>query len=170
MITIFMFHVFMFVAFSIRKIEGENGCIFLSWMWSFFSVKCFCSWYNGAENYYARIVSFGMEDFQARFENLEPLQFIDVLALMGDKVDNIPGALQTQIECLKTINFLDKSVLKYGYRKRKIHKCTWILNWSQIAESITLYFATARWECEYALYLTSIRSASQLYCRFLISM
>ena len=44
-----------------------------------------------------------MEDFQARFENLEPLQFIDVLALMGDKVDNIPGALQTQIECLKTI-------------------------------------------------------------------
>jgi 5'-3' exonuclease len=44
-----------------------------------------------------RIVSFGVEDFQARFENLEPLQFVDVLALMGDKVDNIPGALGIQM-------------------------------------------------------------------------
>lgn len=36
-------------------------------------------------------VSFGIEDFKKKFGNLEPAQYADVLALVGDKVDNVPG-------------------------------------------------------------------------------
>ncbi|XP_024543575.1 uncharacterized protein LOC9662305 isoform X2 [Selaginella moellendorffii] len=38
-----------------------------------------------------RMVSFGMEEFSARFGSLEPAQFVDVLSLIGDTCDNIPG-------------------------------------------------------------------------------
>jgi 5'-3' exonuclease len=37
------------------------------------------------------IVSFGLEEFAQRFGSIQPTQFVDVLALTGDKVDNIPG-------------------------------------------------------------------------------
>ncbi|XP_024520443.1 uncharacterized protein LOC9660561 isoform X6 [Selaginella moellendorffii] len=39
----------------------------------------------------AGMVSFGMEEFSARFGSLEPAQFVDVLSLIGDTCDNIPG-------------------------------------------------------------------------------
>ncbi|XP_042064736.1 DNA polymerase I-like isoform X1 [Salvia splendens] len=35
--------------------------------------------------------SFGMEDFARKYGTLEPLQFVDVVSLVGDKSDNIPG-------------------------------------------------------------------------------
>lgn len=37
------------------------------------------------------MVSFGVEDFAKRYGTLEPSQFVDVLALVGDRSDNIPG-------------------------------------------------------------------------------
>ncbi|XP_022887768.1 uncharacterized protein LOC111403476 isoform X7 [Olea europaea var. sylvestris] len=37
------------------------------------------------------MVSFGMEDFAKKYGTLEPSQFVDVMSLMGDKADNIPG-------------------------------------------------------------------------------
>jgi len=37
------------------------------------------------------IVSFGLEEFAQRFGSIQPTQFVDVIALTGDKVDNIPG-------------------------------------------------------------------------------
>lgn len=38
-----------------------------------------------------RMVSFGLEDFAKRYGALKPFQFVDVVALAGDKSDNIPG-------------------------------------------------------------------------------
>ncbi|KAG7996494.1 hypothetical protein I3843_01G162800 [Carya illinoinensis] len=37
------------------------------------------------------MVSFGMEDFAEKYGALKPSQFVDVISLMGDKSDNIPG-------------------------------------------------------------------------------
>jgi 5'-3' exonuclease len=39
------------------------------------------------------MVSFGVEDFVKRYGALKPSQFVDVVALSGDKADNIPGTL-----------------------------------------------------------------------------
>lgn len=38
-----------------------------------------------------RMASFGMEDFAKKFGELKPSQFVDVISLVGDKADNIPG-------------------------------------------------------------------------------
>ncbi|KAK4422029.1 DNA polymerase I [Sesamum alatum] len=35
--------------------------------------------------------SFGMEDFAKKYGTLNPSQFVDVISLVGDKSDNIPG-------------------------------------------------------------------------------
>ncbi|XP_057957266.1 uncharacterized protein LOC131150521 isoform X3 [Malania oleifera] len=37
------------------------------------------------------MVSFGMEDFAKRYGTLKPSQFVDVVSLVGDRSDNIPG-------------------------------------------------------------------------------
>ncbi|KVI08057.1 5'-3' exonuclease, alpha-helical arch, N-terminal [Cynara cardunculus var. scolymus] len=37
------------------------------------------------------MVSFGMEDFAKKYGAIEPSQFVDVMALVGDRSDNIPG-------------------------------------------------------------------------------
>ncbi|XP_010545123.1 PREDICTED: uncharacterized protein LOC104817577 [Tarenaya hassleriana] len=37
------------------------------------------------------MVSFGMEDFAKKYGTLKPAQFVDVISLVGDKSDNIPG-------------------------------------------------------------------------------
>ncbi|KAJ4844449.1 hypothetical protein Tsubulata_039434 [Turnera subulata] len=39
----------------------------------------------------AEMVSFGMEEFANKYGALKPSQFVDVISLMGDKSDNIPG-------------------------------------------------------------------------------
>ncbi|KAJ0092805.1 hypothetical protein Patl1_26703 [Pistacia atlantica] len=39
------------------------------------------------------MVSFGMEDFAKKYGGLKPSQFVDVIALVGDAADNIPGYL-----------------------------------------------------------------------------
>lgn len=40
--------------------------------------------------------SFGMEDFAKKYGTLEPSQFVDVVSLVGDKSDNIPGSFMFQ--------------------------------------------------------------------------
>lgn len=37
------------------------------------------------------MISFGMEDFTEKYGSLQPSQFVDVISLVGDKSDNIPG-------------------------------------------------------------------------------
>ncbi|XVF37592.1 hypothetical protein REPUB_Repub20aG0022700 [Reevesia pubescens] len=37
------------------------------------------------------MVSFGLEDFSQRYGDLKPSQFVDIVSLMGDRCDNIPG-------------------------------------------------------------------------------
>ncbi|WZZ17232.1 hypothetical protein YC2023_110321 [Brassica napus] len=39
----------------------------------------------------SEMVSFGVEEFAKKFGNLKPAQFVDIIALAGDKSDNIPG-------------------------------------------------------------------------------
>lgn len=40
---------------------------------------------------FLRMVSFGIEDFAEKYGTLNPSQFVDVISLVGDKSDNIPG-------------------------------------------------------------------------------
>ncbi|KAM0949880.1 putative DNA-directed DNA polymerase [Dioscorea sansibarensis] len=54
------------------------------------------------------MVSFGIEDFVKRYGALKPSQFVDVVALAGDKSDNIPG-----VEGIGEINAL-KLITKFG--------------------------------------------------------
>ncbi|GMY32326.1 DNA polymerase I isoform X3 [Fagus crenata] len=37
------------------------------------------------------MVLFGIEDFAEKYGTLKPSQFVDVVSLVGDKSDNIPG-------------------------------------------------------------------------------
>ncbi|KAK8681379.1 hypothetical protein V6N13_053783 [Hibiscus sabdariffa] len=37
------------------------------------------------------MVSFGLEDFSKRYGDLKPSQFVDLVSLVGDRCDNIPG-------------------------------------------------------------------------------
>lgn len=41
--------------------------------------------------WFLSMVSFGMEDFAEKYGSLQPSQFVDVISLVGDKSDNIPG-------------------------------------------------------------------------------
>ena len=43
------------------------------------------------------MVSFGVEDFVKRYGALKPSQFVDVVALSGDKADNIPGIVSVAV-------------------------------------------------------------------------
>lgn len=40
------------------------------------------------------MVSYGMEDFAKKYGAIQPSQFVDVMALVGDRSDNIPGCFQ----------------------------------------------------------------------------
>uniref|UniRef100_A0ACD5X1S6 Uncharacterized protein n=1 Tax=Avena sativa TaxID=4498 RepID=A0ACD5X1S6_AVESA len=54
------------------------------------------------------MVSFGVEDFVKRFGALKPSQFVDVVALSGDKADNIPG-----VDGIGDVNAI-KLIIKFG--------------------------------------------------------
>ncbi|KAG2553564.1 DNA polymerase I-like isoform X2 [Panicum virgatum] len=54
------------------------------------------------------MVSFGVEDFVKRYAALKPSQFVDVVALSGDKADNIPG-----VEGIGDVNAV-KLITKFG--------------------------------------------------------
>lgn len=50
------------------------------------------------------IVPFGLKEFQERFGDIQPWQYLEVLALQGDKVDSIPGLLGVgEITALKLV-------------------------------------------------------------------
>jgi 5'-3' exonuclease len=50
------------------------------------------------------IVAFGVKEFRERFGDIEPWQYLEVLALQGDKVDNIPGLVGVgEITALKLV-------------------------------------------------------------------
>lgn len=47
--------------------------------------------------FFNRMVSFGVEDFEERYGGLKPSQFADMIALTGDRSDNIPGYFVSSI-------------------------------------------------------------------------
>ncbi|XP_016565188.1 DNA polymerase I isoform X3 [Capsicum annuum] len=49
------------------------------------------------------MVSFGMEDFAVKYGGLKPCQFVDLISLIGDKSDNIPGTLENLLECVEQV-------------------------------------------------------------------
>ncbi|XP_058094186.1 uncharacterized protein LOC131240135 isoform X2 [Magnolia sinica] len=52
-----------------------------------------------------QMASFGLEDFAKKYGALKPSQFVDLVALMGDKVDNIPGVEGIgEVKALKLIS------------------------------------------------------------------
>eukprot|EP00250_Pteridium_aquilinum_P007265 c17020_g1_i1 orf=519-1217(+) len=69
------------------------------------------------------IVSFGLEEFQARFGDLDPSQFVDILALTGDKIDNIPGVPgigeKTAVRLIKLYGSLEELVKERNHVKGK---------------------------------------------------
>ncbi|CAK9183454.1 unnamed protein product [Ilex paraguariensis] len=44
-------------------------------------------------DHFQKMNSFGIEDFAQKYGDLKPSQFVDVISLVGDKADNIPGPL-----------------------------------------------------------------------------
>ncbi|PIA35110.1 hypothetical protein AQUCO_03600047v1 [Aquilegia coerulea] len=56
----------------------------------------------------SEMVSFGMEEFAARYGTLKPSQFVDMISLTGDKCDNIPG-----VEGIGDVHAL-KLITKFG--------------------------------------------------------
>ncbi|XP_042512769.1 DNA polymerase I isoform X2 [Macadamia integrifolia] len=54
------------------------------------------------------LVSFGLEDFVKKYGSLKPSQFVDIVSLMGDKSDNIPG-----VEGIGEVNAV-KLISKFG--------------------------------------------------------
>ncbi|XP_068661691.1 uncharacterized protein [Aristolochia californica] len=62
-----------------------------------------------------QLVSFGVEDFAEKYGGLEPSQFIDLMALMGDKSDNIPG-----VEGIGLVNAL-KLITRFGTLENLLH-------------------------------------------------
>lgn len=54
------------------------------------------------------MVSFGLEDFAERYGTLKPSQFVDVVALTGDKCDGIPG-----VDGIGEVNAI-KLITKFG--------------------------------------------------------
>lgn len=70
------------------------------------------------------IVSFGLEEFQARFGDLDPCQFVDILALTGDRIDNIPGVPgigeKTAIKLIKLYGTLENLIKERENVKGKL--------------------------------------------------
>lgn len=55
------------------------------------------------------MVSFGVEEFAQRYGGLKPSQFADMIALSGDRSDNIPGyffSSMLKIICLLKPGFI----------------------------------------------------------------
>ncbi|KAI5071169.1 hypothetical protein GOP47_0013420 [Adiantum capillus-veneris] len=70
------------------------------------------------------IVSFGLEEFQERFGDLNPSQFVDVLALTGDRIDNIPGVPgigeKTAVKLIKLYGSLENLIKERSTVKGKL--------------------------------------------------
>ncbi|CAA7400375.1 unnamed protein product [Spirodela intermedia] len=61
------------------------------------------------------MVSFGLEDFAERYGTLKPSQFVDVVALMGDQSDNIPG-----VNGIGNVNAI-KLITRFGTLENLLH-------------------------------------------------
>ena len=67
------------------------------------------------------MVSFGVEDFVKRYGALKPSQFVDVVALSGDKADNIPGIFCSVVSFDAILPTVNKTV-----------PCSWHYNPTQL--------------------------------------
>lgn len=77
------------------------------WIKPYEERKSYC-WHHKDKQTNCRLVSFGMEDFAKKYGSLQPSQFVDVMSLMGDESDNIPG-----IEGIGAVHAV-KLITKFG--------------------------------------------------------
>ncbi|KAK1270454.1 hypothetical protein QJS04_geneDACA014188 [Acorus gramineus] len=67
------------------------------------AVNCIAAGYKMSNGCLHRMVSFGIENFVERYGDLKPSQFVDLISLVGDKSDNIPGSLENLLQCIDEV-------------------------------------------------------------------
>ncbi|XP_043704657.1 DNA polymerase I isoform X2 [Telopea speciosissima] len=77
------------------------------------------------------LVSFGLEDFVKKYGSLKPSQFVDIVSLMGDKSDNIPG-----VEGIGEVHAV-KLITKFGNLENLL-KCTDQVDEERMRKALTL--------------------------------
>jgi 5'-3' exonuclease len=95
------------------------------------------------------MASFGMEDFAKKYGTLKPSQFVDVISLVGDKADNIPG-----VEGIGNVSAI-QLITKFGTLENLLKNVEQVEN-ERIKQALILNAKNAKLSKDLALLRTDI--------------